>query len=91
MSTKSVLRVAASLVLFSTGAIGCYTTTSKADLAELVQRTQGNSFPGQLIYEGSDNRYDYYRIEDFGVGGRYRVPREQTESKRPTTEPSFHL
>jgi hypothetical protein len=56
---------------------GCYTTTTKAELDDQVQCLQGNTFPGKLIYERSDEKYDYYRIEDLGVR-RYRVLRGQT-------------
>jgi hypothetical protein len=54
---------------------GCFTTTTKGDLDDKVQRLQGNSFQGKLIHERSDQAYDYYRIEDLGIRGRYRVPR----------------
>ena len=57
---------------------GCYTTTTKAELDEQVQRLQGNTFPGRLIHERSDRKYDYYRIDDIGVRGRYRVRRSET-------------
>jgi hypothetical protein len=52
---------------------GCYTTTTKPQLDEKVQRMQGNTLQGKLILEGSDANYDYYRIDPGAA--HYRVPR----------------
>jgi hypothetical protein len=72
----NVIKIIVGLSLL--GLAGCYSTTTKAELDDLVQRLQGNTFQGKLIYERSDEKYDYYRIEDLGVRGRYRVPRGET-------------
>ncbi len=63
-------------LLVCSSLLGCYETTTLEALHQRVQRMRGNSFPGRLIFERSDARYDYYRIEDIGVRGRYRVSRE---------------
>lgn len=57
--------------------IGCRATVSRTELDAILQGTQGNTFPGELIYEGRSNQYDHYRIDDpRGTYGRYRVRRE---------------
>ncbi|HUO10090.1 MAG TPA: hypothetical protein VM008_17420 [Phycisphaerae bacterium] len=47
-----------------------------------MKRSQGNSFPSQLFYRGSDEQYDYYVVQD-GLKHKdfYRVLR--TENDQP--------
>ena len=62
--------------VFLISSLGCRSTVSFDELQAELNRTQGNTYPGELVLERSTVEYLYYRIEtDLGTHGRYRVPR----------------
>jgi hypothetical protein len=68
------MRCVTSLFLFLL-LCGCTKTVTKAELNGKAAEQNGNSFPDQTYYVGSDEHYDYFVIRR-GLGGathRYRV------------------
>jgi hypothetical protein len=66
------------IVIFTTS---CTRTVTRRELDDIVQRTQGNSFPGELLYCGSGEKYDYYVVR-VPIGPRddyYRVERAKND------------
>ena len=65
----------------------CTQTVSRPELDKVVQRTEGNSFPSQLLYRGSDSDYDYYAVHNF-MGSEYNYYRvKRSENQQPARMP----
>jgi hypothetical protein len=63
---------------------------TRTDLNELLIRTQGNTFPSAMHYEGSDESYDHYFLTSYNANYRVIRERNRQENRMPFTADKAH-